>query len=487
VTDPRGFLQIQRRVQPYRPVEERRADYRDVNTRPAPGLVREQARRCMGCGVPFCHTGCPLGNLIPDWNDLVHTDAWHAAIEALHSTNNFPEFTGKLCPAPCEEACVLTINDDAVTIKQIEMEIADRAWDEGWVRPRPPGRETGRRVAVVGSGPAGLAAAQQLTRAGHGVTVLERDDRLGGLLRYGIPDFKLEKHLVDRRIAQMEAEGTRFETGVDVGTDLDVEELRARYDAVLLATGAQAHRPLAAPGAELAGIHLAMPYLVQQNRRVAGLTVDDPPISAAGKRVAVIGGGDTSADCLGNALREGAIAVHEIAHGPTPPDRRTPHRTWPDWPVLLRTYAAHQEGGAREYGFRTTEIVGEDGRVTALRGERVTFPGWAETGVRGEAVPTGEQLTLPVDLVLVAIGFAGVEADPLYEGLGVELTPRRTVRVDGYATAVDGVFAAGDCMRGADLIVTAIADGREAARAVERFLVGSTLLPARDLTPFQPA
>jgi glutamate synthase (NADPH/NADH) small chain len=271
VTDPRGFLQIQRRVQPYRPVEVRRSDYRDVNTRPAPDLVREQARRCMGCGVPFCHTGCPLGNLIPDWNDLVHRDDWHAAIEALHSTNNFPEFTGKLCPAPCEEACVLTINDDPVTIKQVEMEIADRAWDEGWVRAQRPERETGRRVAVVGSGPAGLAAAQQLTRAGHAVTVLERDDRPGGLLRYGIPDFKLEKHVIDRRIVQMEAEGTRFETGVNVGTDRDVEELRASYDAVVLATGAQNHRPLTARGADLDGVHLAMPYLIQQNRRVAGL------------------------------------------------------------------------------------------------------------------------------------------------------------------------------------------------------------------------
>ena len=483
MTDPRGFLKLQRRVTPYRPVQERLADYRDVSEPTDFALVRGQAQRCMGCGVPFCHTGCPLGNLIPDWNDLVERDRWRPAIDALHATNNFPEFTGKLCPAPCEEACVLQINDNAVTIKQVEWAIVDRAFKEGWVAPASAAEPTGRSVAVVGSGPAGLAAAQQLTRAGHAVTVFERDDRLGGLLRYGIPDFKLEKQLIDRRIAQMEAEGTRFETGVDVGGGVPLEDLRARFDAVLLATGAQRHRPLPVEGAELAGVVNAMPYLVQQNRRVAGLPVDGPEISARGLRVAVIGGGDTSADCLGNALREGAEVVYEIAHGPTPPRERTPHRTWPEWPFLLRTYAAHLEGGVREWQFQTTRLVGRDGRVTGLQGRRVEFPGFAETGVRGAPVPTGDELELAVDLVLVAIGFAGLEEDPLYDQLGAGGGSRSTLAVDrSYATDVEGVFAAGDCVRGADLIVTAIADGREAARGVDRYLQGSTALPSRDAT-----
>ncbi len=478
MTDSRGFLQIQRRLQPYRPVGERLADYAAVAPEAEPGLVREQARRCMDCGVPFCHTGCPLGNLIPEWNDLVERDRWHDAIERLHATNNFPEFTGALCPAPCEEACVLALEHEPVTIKQVEMAIIDRAWAEGWVAPQPAPQPTGRRVAVVGSGPAGLACAQELARAGHAVTVFERDDRLGGLLRYGIPDFKLEKRLIDRRLEQLEAEGVEFAAGVDVGGDLSIDELRAGVDAIVLATGAQRHRDLRIPGRELDGVHFAMPYLAQQNRRVAGLPVEGPEISAAGKRVAILGGGDTSADCLGNALREGATEVLEIAHGPTPPSERDPQRTWPEWPVVLRTYAAHHEGGEREWQFVTERLEGEDGRVRRLIGHRVDFPGYAETGVRQPVKVDGGEVVLDVDLVLLAIGFEGAEADDeAYRQAGVELGARGTVPVDArHATATPGVFACGDAVLGADLVVTAIADGRKCAAAVHASLAAE---PAR--------
>jgi glutamate synthase (NADPH/NADH) small chain len=487
MTDPRGFLQIQRRVQPYRPVDERRHDYRDVNGPADEGLVREQAQRCMDCGVPFCHPGCPLGNLIPDWNDLVHRGHWRRAIERLHATNNFPEFTGKLCPAPCEEACVLSLNAEPVTIKQVEMGIIDHAWAEGWVTPHAPAPPTGRTIAVVGSGPAGLAAAQQLTRAGHEVTVFERDDELGGLLRYGIPDFKLEKWMIDRRLEQMRVEGTLFVTGVDVGTDLEASELRDEYDAVILATGAQEHRALDVPGAEVAGVHRAMEYLVQQNRRRAGRTVEGPEISCAGKRVAIIGGGDTSADCLGNAIREGATSVVEIAHGPVPPNDRQPLHTWPDWPFVLRTYAAHLEGGDRRWQWKPIAIEAKGGAVSGVRGQEVEYPGFAETGRRPAPIAVGEEVVLPVDIVLVAVGFSGIETtSAVYRAFGVELGSRPRVSVDGtFRTSVEGVFAAGDCVRGADLIVQAIADGREAARACDLHLQGSTTLPARSKTPYE--
>jgi glutamate synthase (NADPH) small chain len=481
MTDPRGFLQIARRVAPYRPVAERLGDSREVSDLVDPALARGQAQRCMDCGVPFCHEGCPLGNLIPDWNDLVHRDRWRSAIERLHATNNFPEFTGKLCPAPCEEACVLAVNDDAVTIKQVEMAIVERAFDEGWVVPRPPTRETGRRVAVVGSGPAGLAAAQQLRRAGHAVTVLERDDAPGGLLRYGIPDFKIGKHQVERRLRQLEAEGVRFEVGADVGRGTTLAELRAQVDAVVLATGAQRHRDLPLPGRDLAGIEYAMPYLTGRNRALAGVG-GGAAISAAGRRVIVIGGGDTSADCLGCAHREGAASVAELAHGPQPPEARTPQATWPEWPFLLRTYAAHGEGGERVFAFETVAFEGEAGRLTGLRGRRVEFPD--ADGVRkpppGSSRQVGPAEVLPADLVLLAIGFTGVESDdPVYAG--VDLVEGRTVAVDGHATSLAGVFAAGDCVLGADLVVTAIAEGREAARAVDRYLSGGeTALPSRD-------
>jgi len=481
VADPRGFLEVQRRLGPLRAPLERLGDYRDVHLHAPEGEVREQARRCMSCGVPFCHRGCPLGNLIPDWNDLVHRGNWREASEQLHSTNSFPELTGKLCPAPCEEACVLTINDDAVTIKEIEWAIVERAWEEGWITPQPAGVRTGRSVGIVGSGPAGLAAAQQLARAGHAVTVYERDDRPGGLLRYGIPDFKLEKGLIDRRVEQLTAEGVEFALGVSIGDDVPFEELRARHDALVLATGAQRHRALTLPGAELAGVHLAMEYLVQQNRRVAGLPVTAPELSAKGLRVAILGGGDTSADCLGNVLREGCASVVEIAHGPTPPNERNPQRTWPEWPFLLRTYPAHEEGGDREWQLETTAIEGDAGRVQRLRARRVEFPGFAETGLRKPVPVPASDVTLAVALVLVAIGFTGTESDdPLYEQLGLELGARATVPVDSdFATPLPGVFAAGDCVRGADLIVQAIADGREAARSVDLALQGASALPSR--------
>jgi glutamate synthase (NADPH/NADH) small chain len=419
------------------------ADHRDQALPPDQGLAGSQAGRCMDCGVPFCTSGCPLGNLIPDWNELVRSGRWREASERLHATNNFPELTGKLCPAPCEESCVLSLNDDPVTIKAIELAIVDRAFAEGWVRPQPAAVRSGRSVAVIGSGPAGLAAAQQLTRAGHDVTVFERDDAPGGLLRYGIPDFKLEKQLLDRRLAQLLAEGTRFETGVDVGAALDPIELRALFDAVVVATGAQRHRDLHLPGRDLEGVELAMPYLTGRNRAVAGRPLAGTA-TAAGRQVVVLGGGDTSADCLGNALREGALEVHEIAHGTEPPAVRDPQATWPAWPQVLRSHPVHEEGGSRRWRFETSAFEG-DGRVRRLRGQD------------GSAIDA--------DLVLIAVGFSGVEADdPVYPGLEVRIEDGR---VRG---TPEDVFAAGDCVLGADLIVSAIAEGRRAARDVERRL-----------------
>jgi glutamate synthase (NADPH) small chain len=461
VADPRGFVTFARRLAPYRPVDERLGDHRDPALPAAGDLVREQATRCMGCGVPFCHTGCPLGNLVPDWSELVRTGRFEEAAMRLHETNNFPELTGKLCPAPCEEACVLALNDDPVTIKQIELAIVDRAFAEGWVRPRPAAAATGRSVAIVGSGPAGLAAAQQLARAGHAVTVFERDEEPGGLLRFGIPDFKLEKWLIDRRVDQLLAEGVRIEVGSSVGPSLGADDLAARFDAVLLATGAQRQRPLRLPGADLHGVEPAMAYLAGRNRAVARR----PPaaaITAAGKHVVVLGGGDTSADCLGCALREGALSVTEIAHGPTPPARRTPLATWPEWPFLLRTYPAHHEGGSREWELEPTALAGADGAVHRVHGRRAT----------------GAEAAFPAGLVLVAIGFAGVEDDPVYVQFGVDVANGTVAAGPGGDTGVPGVFAAGDCVRGADLIVTAIADGRAAAAAVHAQLARAAAAPA---------
>jgi glutamate synthase (NADPH/NADH) small chain len=446
------------------------------------GLIREQATRCMDCGIPFCHEGCPLGNRIPDWNDLVRTDSWQFASESLHATNNFPEFTGRLCPAPCEAACVLGIADDPVTIKQVEVEIANRAFERGYVTPQPCPAPTGRSVAVVGSGPAGLAAAQQLARAGHAVTVYERDDRIGGLMRYGIPDFKLEKEHIDRRLVQLKAEGVQFVTGVHVGVDVTVDGLRDSHDAVLLACGAlQGRDTPETSGRALPGVHLAMEHLVPANRQVAGL-IDAPEIDAAGKHVIIIGGGDTAADCLGVAHRQGAASVTQLDIYPEPPGSRDPERDpWPTWPWVLRNYPAHEEGGERVFAVAVREYVGTD-RVEAIRIAEVTV-----TKVDGRRIVTevpGTQRDLPADLVLLAIGFEGTEEGPLLDQLA--LTRNRRGAIDcgpDWQTSAPGVFVAGDMHRGASLIVWAIAEGRAAAASIHAYLGGDGQLPA----PVAPA
>ncbi len=481
MADPRGFLRTRDRELPARrPVPVRLMDWREVYEAREKGtlsVVSRQAGRCMDCGIPFCHQGCPLGNLIPEWNDLVYRDDWQQASERLHATNNFPEFTGRACPAPCESSCVLGINQPPVTIKNVEVSIIDRAFEEGWVQPIAPTRQTGRSVAVVGSGPAGLAAAQQLTRAGHTVVVLERDDRLGGLLRYGIPEFKLEKRHVDRRLQQMRDEGTRFRTGVDVGGTgegaLSVEELRTRFDAVVLATGASVPRELAVPGRDARGIHSAMEYLTQANRLVEGDALS-APISAAGRDVVIIGGGDTGADCLGTALRQGARSVTTLAIGTQPPSERDATQPWPTHPVLFEVSTAHEEGGQRSYLASTTGFeVDADGAVTGLHVARTGFEG-------GRRVPTpGTDTILPADLVLIAMGFTGAREEGLMADLGVAMTPRGTVEHgESWETSVPGVFTAGDCARGQSLIVWAIAEGRSCAAAVDEHLMGGTSLPA---------
>ena len=474
-----GFLEFKRDKQPYRPVEERVRDWKQVMLPwPEEGL-RKQGARCMDCGIPFCHQGCPLGNLIPDWNDLVYRDKWREAIDRLHATNNFPEFTGTLCPAPCEGSCVLGINDDPVTIKAIELAIIDRAFAEGWVRPQPPVVPTGKTVAVVGSGPAGLAAAQQLCRAGHGVTVFERADRIGGLLRYGIPEFKMEKRVLDRRLAQMEAEGVRFAVNAHVGVDRPAAALRREFDALVLCGGACAPRDLLIPGRELGGVHFAMDYLTLQNRRCEGDHVPDAGfISARGKRVVIIGGGDTGADCLGTAHRQGAAEVHQLEILPRPPEQRAVDNPWPQWPNIFRVSSAHAEGGERVYSVSTRRFLDDGhGRVAGLEIAQV------ET-VREGGRPTfrdvpGTESTLDCDLVLLAMGFTGPERPGLLEQLGVAFTERGTVKRDAnWMTSVPGVFTAGDMQRGQSLIVWAIAEGRSAARSVDRYLMGGSDLPA---------
>ena len=474
-----GFLEFKRDKQPYRPVEERVRDWKQVMLPwPADGL-RKQGARCMDCGIPFCHQGCPLGNLIPDWNDLVYRDRWREAIDRLHATNNFPEFTGTLCPAPCEGSCVLGINDDPVTIKGIEISIIDHAFAEGWVGPEPPATRTGKTVAVVGSGPAGLATAQQLGRAGHQVTVFERADRVGGLLRYGIPEFKMEKRVLDRRLAQMAAEGVRFVVNAHIGVDRPVEALRREFDALVLCGGACAPRDLPIPGRDLDGVHFAMDYLTQQNRRCEGDAVPDETfVTAQGKRVVIIGGGDTGADCLGTVHRQGAIEVHQLEILPRPPDQRAEDNPWPQWPNIYRVSSAHAEGGERVYSVSTLRFVGDDrGRVKGLEiarvepvreGGRLTF----------REVPDSTS-TLPCELVLLAMGFVGPERPGLLQQLGVALTERGNVKRDqNWMTSVPGVFTAGDMQRGQSLIVWAIAEGRSAARGVDRFLMGRSDLPA---------
>jgi glutamate synthase (NADPH) small chain len=472
--DVQGFLKHQRELPARRPVDDRLGDWREVYLPLAVETLKTQASRCMDCGIPFCNNGCPLGNLIPDWNDLVYRDHWKAAIERLHATNNFPEFTGRLCPAPCEAACVLGINQDPVTIKQVEVTIIDRAWQEGWVTPVLPSVHTGKRVAVVGSGPAGLAAAQQLTRAGHEVTVFERDDRIGGLLRYGIPQFKMEKHHLDRRLAQMEAEGTRFRAGVEVGVDLSVDQLRSDHDAIVLAGGATTPRDLPIPGRELDGIHQAMEFLPWSNRAQEGdLEVAEVPISAAGRKVVIIGGGDTGADCLGTSHRHGAASVHQFEILPRPPQERPSANPWPTWPMQFRTSSAHEEGGERVFSVNTRAFLGdEQGRVRALQAHEVEF-----VDGRFQEVEDSD-FELETDLVLLAMGFVGPEQQGLLSELGVELTDRGNVaRDDRYATSVDGVWVCGDMGRGQSLIVWAIAEGRACAAAVDERLMGSSALP----------
>ena len=473
MADPRGFLKVRERVtQPRRPVPVRIMDWKEVYEAQEKGVLKEQAGRCMDCGIPFCHQGCPLGNLIPEWNDLTWRDKGLEAIERLHATNNFPEFTGRLCPAPCESSCVLGINQPAVTIKQVEVSIIDQAFSEGWVTPHPPERLTDKTIAVVGSGPAGLAVAQQLTRAGHTVAVYERDDRIGGLLRYGIPDFKMEKLQVDRRLEQMRTEGTRFRTGVEVGRDISWEQLRRRYDAVVVATGATVPRDLPIPGRELNGVHFAMDYLVQANRVVAGEQVRHQ-ISAEGKHVVILGGGDTGADCLGTAHRQQAASVTTLAIGKQPPGERAAHQPWPMYPTLFETASAHEEGGERTYLASTVEFVGERGKVTGVKIAETEY-------VDGRRVPkAGTERVLPADLVLLSLGFTGPEPAGLAEQLSVEFDERTNVVRDGYyMTNTPGVFAAGDAGRGQSLIVWAIAEGRACAAAVEKWLMGSTRLPA---------
>jgi glutamate synthase (NADPH/NADH) small chain len=474
--DPKGFLTTPRRAPARRPVDVRIQDWREVYTEFGAGRLERQAGRCMDCGIPFCHSGCPLGNLIPEWNDLVWRQDWEEASRRLHATNNFPEFTGRLCPAPCESACVLGINSDPVTIKQVEVEIIDRAWAEGWVAPRPPAAATGHTVAVVGSGPAGLAAAQQLTRAGHAVTVYERADQPGGLLRYGIPGFKLEKRHLDRRLAQLRAEGTRFRCGVNAGVDVTADDLRGSYDALVLAGGATIPRGLPVPGSDLPGVHQAMEYLPQANRAVRDGT--EPAISARGRHVVIIGGGDTGADCLGTAHRQGAASVTQLEIMPHPPAERPAAQPWPTYPMIYRVSSAHEEGGERVYSVSTQEFLpGPGGRVRALRLVEVAL-----TDGRFQPVPgTGRQLR--ADLVLLAMGFTGADRAGLLDELGVDIDGRGNVARDaGFATSVPGVFAAGDMGRGQSLIVWAIAEGRSAAAAVDAYLMGDTALPAA-ITP----
>ncbi|MGO1974437.1 MAG: glutamate synthase subunit beta [Propionibacteriaceae bacterium] len=477
MADPRGFLKTDRQVAERRPVAERIHDWNEVYPG-GPGrallpIISDQAGRCMDCGIPFCHTGCPLGNLIPEWNDLVWRDDWEAALDRLHATNNFPEFTGRLCPAPCETACVVGINQPAVTIKNVEVAIIDKGWDDRRVKPQPPEWHTGRTIAVVGSGPAGLACAQQLSRAGHTVAVFERAEEPGGLLRYGIPEFKMEKAVVDRRIRQMKDEGTNFRCGVEVGVDVTGRQLKERYDVVVLATGSTVPRDLPVPGRELDGVHQAMEYLPQANRVARGQEVDDQ-ITATDKHVVIIGGGDTGADCLGTAIRQQAASITQLEIMPTPPDDRPDHQPWPTYPMIYRVSSAHEEGGDRLYSVSTAEFLDNgEGRVRALQLNEVEF-------VDGSLnTKEGTEREIPAQLVLLAMGFTGPETGTVVDQLGVGSDERgNIVRDQDYATDVDGVFACGDAGRGQSLIVWAIAEGRACAAAVDQRLSGATKLPS---------
>ena len=473
-----GFLEIERAGVGYTPAAERLGNYREFVIYPEPASVSEQGARCMDCGIPFCQTGCPVNNIIPDWNDWVYRDNWRRAIEVLQSTNNFPEFTGRICPAPCEEACTLNINDDAVTIKAIERAIVDHAWEQGWIEPQPPAVKSGKQVAVVGSGPAGLACAQQLARAGHEVVVFEKNDRPGGLMRYGIPDFKMEKQLIDRRISQMEAEGVRFRTSSPVGGDgIAVAELTATYDAVVLAGGSEHPRNLPAPGRELAGVHYAMEFLPQQNRRVAGLPGVMEDILATDKSVIVIGGGDTGSDCIGTSNRQGAKNIVQLELLPQPPAQEDKPMVWPDWPLKLRTSTSHDEGCQREWSVTTKAFIG-NGRVEKIRLARLEWQQAADGKMQMQEVP-GSEFELAADLVLLAMGYLHPRHEGMLDELGVTYDGRGNVAADeqNYQTSVDKVFAAGDMRRGQSLVVWAIREGRQCARAVDIFLTGTSALP----------
>jgi glutamate synthase (NADPH) small chain len=479
---PTGFLEIERKDRPYEKVEKRLKSWKEF-VLPLPAAeVSRQGARCMDCGIPFCHNGCPVNNLIPDWNELVRRDRWQDALEVLHSTNNFPEFTGRICPAPCEAACTLNIDDNPVTIKSIECSIVDRGWEEGWVVPLVAARKTGKRVAVVGSGPAGMACAQQLARAGHAVTLFEKADRIGGLLRYGIPDFKMEKRLIDRRMRQMEAEGVECRTGVEVGATLSIKSLLEGYDAVALTGGAEWPRDLEVPGRELSGIHFAMDFLVQQNKRVAG---DDEAraaprgtLTAKGKHVIVIGGGDTGSDCVGTSNRQGAASVTQLEVMLQPPDKENKALVWPDWPLKMRTSSSHEEGVERDFAVLTKRAVGRDGRITALACARIDWVKGDDGRLAMQEVE-GSRFELRADLVLLAMGFLGPRKPGLVEQAGVTLDPRGNIaaNVADYKTSVPKLFAAGDMRRGQSLVVWAIREGRQCARSIDESLMGSTTLP----------
>jgi glutamate synthase (NADPH/NADH) small chain len=479
---PTGFLEVERRDRGYDKPAVRITHWREFLTPLPEPEVRAQASRCMDCGIPFCHDGCPVNNVIPDWNNLVYRDQWRNALTVLHSTNNFPEFTGRVCPAPCEAACTLNIDDNPVTIKTIECAIVDRGWAEGWIEPLVPKERSGKRVAVIGSGPAGLACAQQLARAGHAVTVFEKNDRIGGLLRYGIPDFKMEKRLIDRRMAQMAAEGVEFRPSVEVGVAVSVDSLLAEFDALALTGGAEWARDLDIPGRELAGIHYAMEFLPQQNRRNAGdpeeVAAPGGTISAKGRHVVVIGGGDTGSDCIGTSTRQGAASITQLEILPKPPDRENKPLTWPDWPLKLRTSSSQEEGCERDWSVLTKRAIGENGRVTGLECVRVEWTTGPDGRFQMREIP-GSEFTLKADLVLLAMGFLGPRRAGLVEQAGVALDPRGNVRADtrDYRTTVPKIFAAGDMRRGQSLVVWAIREGRQCARAIDQFLMGSTTLP----------